>query len=209
MEKYDPRVQRHVLESDQPFTNTINLAKERYKKEVVEKLSEKREIQDIEKWEVPVINSYNSRYKIIEHEKSAMSPYYTAKPSEPEQKFIELLDNSGKVRWWFKNGEGEIKYFAVFYKDENGFERGFYVDFVVMFKDGSIGLFDTKSGITAKEAGPKAEGLYRYIKEQNKKSKKIWGGIIIFANGSWRYNDNEKYRYDPKDLSNWKILGLI
>jgi len=209
IDKYDPKVHVYVLENERVFTDIINISKEIYKKEVVEKISEKREVQNVEKWEVPVINSYNSRYKIIEHKKSAMSPYYTAKPSEPEQKFIELLDNSGKVRWWFKNGEGEIKYFAVFYKDENGFERGFYVDFVVMFKDGSIGLFDTKSGITAKEAGPKAEGLYRYIKEQNKKSKKIWGGIIIFANGSWRYNDNEKYRYDPKDLSNWKILGLI
>jgi len=83
---------------------------------------------------------------------------------KPEKQFIELLEKSDKVKWWFKNGENEIKYFAVIYKDENGFERAFYVDFIVQFKDGSIGLFDTKSGMTAKDAGPRAEGLQKYIR---------------------------------------------
>ena len=69
-------------------------------------------------------------------------------------------------------------------------------------------MFDTKSGMTAKEAGPRAEGLQRYIKEQNKKGKKLWGGIAIFVNGTWRYNDNEKYEYNPNDLSSWKILEI-
>ena len=118
-----------------------------------------------------------------------------------------MLDKSKKVKWWFKNGENEIKYFAVLYKDENGFERGFYVDFIVQFTDGTIGLFDTKSGMTAKDAGPRAEGLQRYIKEQNKKGKKLWGGIVIYVNGTWRYN-NEKYNYNPNNLYGWRVLEL-
>ena len=98
---------------------------------------------------------------------------------------MELLDNSKKVDWWFKNGEGEIKYFAVSYTDKNRIERAFYVDFIVKFKDGTIGLFDTKSGMTAKDAGSRAEGLYKYLKVN--KSKKVWGGIVIESHGSWRY----------------------
>ncbi len=45
-EKYDPEVQKIVLgkENAQTFVNLVNLAKEKYKKEVVEKLSEKREL---------------------------------------------------------------------------------------------------------------------------------------------------------------------
>ena len=210
MKKYDPQVQRVVLgkENVQAFVDAINLAKEKYKKEVVEKLSERREIIHVSRWEVPVIISYNSRYKREEKKKSIMKPFYTKKLSQPEKQFIELLEKSDKVKWWFKNGENEIKYFAVLYKDENGFERAFYVDFIVQFKDGYLGLFDTKSGMTAKEAGPRAEGLQRYIKEQNKKGKKLWGGIAIFVNGTWRYNDNEKYEYNPNDLSSWKILEI-
>src|SRR3990167_1982000 len=208
LRKFDPQAQRIVLgkENVQAFVDVINIAKEHYKKEIVEQLNEKREKKEISKWEVPVIVSYNSRYSKEEQPTSIMKPFYTKKPSEPERKFIELLNKSKKVKWWFKNGETEAKYFAVSYTDENGIERAFYVDFIVQFTEGSIGLFDTKSGMTAKDAGPRAEGLQKYIKKN--KDRKVWGGIAIFVNGTWRYNDKEKYEYNPNDLSSWKILEI-
>ncbi|MBU1974762.1 MAG: DEAD/DEAH box helicase family protein [Nanoarchaeota archaeon] len=208
LEKYDPRVQRIVLgkENVQAFVDFINLSKDEYKNRVVEKINEKREKKEVPKWEVPVIVSYNSRYKRESHPSSIMKPFYTKKPSTPEQLFMELLDNSKKVDWWFKNGESEIKYFAVPYTDENGIERAFYVDFVVKFTDGTIGLFDTKGGMTAKDAGTRADGLYKYLKAN--KSKKVWGGIAIESHGSWRYNDKEKYEYNPNNLSDWKVLEI-
>lgn len=210
MEKYDSEAQKIILgkENVQAFVDTINLAKEEYRTRVVKKLSEKREIQNVPEWEVPVIISYNSKYKQAESTNSVMKPLYVRKPSGPEKKFMELLDRSNKVKWWFKNGENEIKYFAVLYKDENGFERAFYVDFIVMLNNGTIGLFDTKSGITAKNAGPRAEGLQKSINAENEKGHKIWGGIVIYVNGSWRYNDNEKYVYDENNLSSWKLLDI-
>ncbi len=206
LQKYNPRVQRIVLgkENVQAFVDTINLAKEQYKTDVVEQINEKRERKDVPKWEVPIIVSYNSKYKRESHPSSIMKPFYTRKPSQPEQLFMELLDNSNKVEWWFKNGESEIKYFAVPYKDENGIERAFYVDFIIKFKDGTIGLFDTKSGMTAKDAGPRAEGLQKYLKKN--KDRKLIGGIAIFVNGTWRFNDKEKYEYNPNNLSEWKVL---
>jgi len=82
------------------------------------------------------------------------------------------------------------------------------VDFVVIFKDGAIGLFDTKSGITAKEAKYKAEGLQKYISKQKNKGRNLWGGIVIQTDGTWRYNDQAEYKYDPKKLSEWKILEI-
>jgi len=210
IKKYSPRAQEIVLgkENVQAFVDIINLTKEKYKKEIVEPLSEKREIKKEPKWEVPIIISYNSKYKREERLKSIMKPFYTRKPSQPEKQFMDLLDNSKKVKWWFKNGESEKKYFAVPYKDENGVERSFYVDFIVQFIGGTIGLFDTKSGMTAKDAGPRAEGLQKYIREQNKKGKKLWGGIVIFVNGTWRYNDKDKYEYNPNNLSDWKVLDI-
>ena len=140
-----------------------------------------------------------------------MQPYFTKIPSKPEKDFIELLDApSNKVKWWFKNGEGEKNFFAVLYKDENGAEHGFYVDFIIMMKDGRIGLFDTKSGITAKVAKEKAEALANYIGEQNKKhDKKLFGGIAIFKDGSWRYNGSKSYLFDEKNLGkDWQFLSL-
>jgi type III restriction enzyme len=209
VEKLSLEAQKIVLgkENVQTFWDTINLAKEKYRKAIV-KQSEQREIQKVPNWEVPLIIPYNSRYRTVNSRLSVMKPLYVRSPSEPEQRFEELLDTSSKVKWWFKNGEGEIKYFAVVYKDENGLDRAFYVDFIVSFEDGSIGLFDTKSGITAKDAGPRAEGLQSYIKKENESGKKVWGGIVILVNDSWRYNDCQHYVYDENDLSAWKILSI-
>jgi type III restriction enzyme len=210
IERFNPQAQRLVLgkENVQVFVDAINRAKESYKEEVIEQLSEKRELQEVQKWEVPILISYNSRYSKEEKTKSIMKPFYTAKPSEPEKRFVELLEGSKKVRWWFKNGESEIKYFAVLYKDKANIERAFYVDFIVQFEDGKIGLFDTKAGTTAESAGSRAEGLWKYISSQNKKGRKLWGGVVVNISGSWRYNDNQSYTYDATNMKDWKFLEL-
>lgn len=208
LKRFDTQLQRIVLSSDnkQAFVDAINLSKEAYKREVIDSLNEKREIIAEPKWEVPLTVSYNSRYKAQDKAKSVMKPFYIAKQSEPEANFIKLLEEPKKVVWWFKNGETESKYFAVLRTD--GFT--FYPDFIVQFEDGTVGLFDTKSGRTAEteDAGPRAEGLQKYIKEQNKKGKRLWGGIVINVNGSWRYNDNAVYNYNSNDLSKWKVLEI-
>lgn len=206
-EKYDPEVQKVVLgkENAQIFVNLVNLAKEKYKKEIVEKLSEKRELQEMPDWEVPIFTSYNSRYAKQEQSLSIIKPFYTAKQSEPERQFIEFLNSSKKVKWWYKNGEAEIKYFAILRADD----RAFYPDFIIQFKDGMIGIFETKSGFTAGEdARERAEALQRYIKMQNKKGKKLIGGIALYIKGTWRYNDKEKYTFDPENLKDWKVLSF-
>lgn len=175
----------------------------------MEQLSEKRELQFIDDWEVPILISYNSKYRQASYGKSIMKPLYVKSPTEPEIQFMERLTQSKKVKYWFRNGESEIKYFAVYYEDKNGFPRGFYVDFIVMFEDGTIGLFDTKSGSTTESAGSRAEGLQKYIKEENKKGKKLTGGIVIFVEGSMRYNRKEKYHYDEHALGeDWEILEI-
>ena len=205
-DKYDSDVQKIVLgeENVQLFIDSINLTKEKYKKEVVEKLNEKRELTETPKWEVPVVISYNSRYQSQQQPLSVMKPFYTAKPSEPERLFIEFLNNSKKIDWWYKNGESEAKYFAILRPDD----QAFYPDFIIQFKDGTLGIFETKQGMTAKDATERAEALQKYITEQNKNGKKIIGGIAININGTWRYNDNEKYEYNPDDLADWKVLNL-
>jgi type III restriction enzyme len=209
LKKFDADAQKVVLgrENVQAFVDSINLAKEKYKLEVIQPLSETREKVEVPTWEVPVLISYNERFTKENIPKSVMKPFYKRKQSEPERLFIEALENSKKVRWWFKNGETEIKYFAVMRSDDEG---AFYPDFVVQFEDGSIGIFDPKAGRTAEtgDAGPRAEGLQKYIKEQNKTGKNLWGGIVIYVNGTWRYNDNETYTYDENDLTSWKLLDI-
>ena len=117
------------------------------------------------------------------------------------------MGNYKEVEWWFKNGERDGTYFAVPYKDDQDEDQTFYVDFIVNFKDGRIGLFDTKSGWTAETAGRKSDGLQRYIKAQNKKVKKLFGGIVIPKSGSFYTYTDIPYKYD-KQLTDWKILEI-
>ena len=86
------------------------------------------------------------------------------------------------------------------------------IDFVVRLKDGSIGLFDTKSGLTRQVAGPKADGLYAYIQEQKKKGKKLFGGIVTNTNvrnyaGRWIYFDKDVKAF-TNSVDNWETLIL-
>jgi hypothetical protein len=91
--KFDPKAQGIVLgrENVQAFVDSINMAKEKYKLQVVEPLGEVREKKEVPLWNLPVIISYNSRYKREDKSMSIMKPFYTKKTSEPERLFIELL----------------------------------------------------------------------------------------------------------------------
>ena len=216
IEKYSEQAQTIAIgtENVKLFEETLQIAKETYQKDVVEKLNRRGEFIEEPQWEIPEFISYNEKYYVFSSAKSIMQPFYKYKDaSKPEVNFMKLLDNSDKVKWWFKNREGEPKYFSVGYVDDEGYNSAFYVDFIVQFNDGTIGLFDTKAGITASNtaAKAKAEALQKYIKDENSKGKKLRGGIVIPAGTSsfsWRINENPIYSDDFANLSNWKSFIL-
>jgi len=211
-----PKIQAAVLaeENQQIMIDTINLAKEMYQEEVGKGKNEV--VENEEPWNVPKVINYNLSFVEKKFQKSIIQPYFARKRdsnlnlfegSDVEVDFIEFLEKSKQVEWWFKNGESDATYFAISYV-ENGIEKPFYVDFIFKLKNGKIGLFDTKGGLTAQVAGPKAEGLQKYIKEQNKTGKKLFGGIVIKHQNSWKYNKQEKYSYDSNSLKGWEFLDL-
>jgi type III restriction enzyme len=173
----------------------------------------KNELEFDEKWNIPETREYNAHHKERKPKLkfSVLQPYYEttleSKQFETEQQFIKYFEDSNKVGWWFKNGEGHGSFFAVPYTDNNGEDKPFYVDFIVKMKDDRIGLFDTKKGIIAEIAGPKSNGLQKYIREQNKKGKKLFGGIVEPKAGSFWLFNKEEYQYD-QELTGWTILTI-
>lgn len=190
--------------NQQTFINVINRAKEIYQHTVNKG---KNELVIDERWEVKNSINFNNNYTLKNVKLSILEPFFEANgASGPEREFLSFLESkSGEIEWWFKNGQQDGTYFAVPYT-ENKVEKPFYVDWIVKFKNGRIGLFDTKEGITAKDAKEKAEGLAKYIKEENAKGQKLFGGIIIRKDNSWRVNEQTVYYYNEKDLSDWKFL---
>ncbi len=191
------------------FIDAINRAKILYQDRVGRG---KQELLIKEDWEIRKVDTYSGEHNFKKMSRCIMDSFYErSDASEPERKFVAFLESElAGVEWWYKNGERDAQYFAVGYSDSFGISHSFYVDWIVKFEDGRIGLFDTKSGITAgKEAKEKAEGLSRYIHDENKKGKKLCGGIVIEERGSWLYNDNDIYEYNPNDLSKWKFVSQL
>jgi len=191
----------------QYFVNVIDKAKEEYQKEVVKREPELVFVKD---WNVPEFIRYNEKYTQMKYKKSIMEPFFSDERWKSEKAFIEFLEKSDNVEWWFKNGYRDRAFFAVLY--DNGEQKPFYVDFIVKLKDGRIGLFDTKAGITQEVAGAKIDGLYKYIKSENKKSKKVFGGIVTNTDrnyrGRWIYFDKPSKELRDNNFGNWKTLEV-
>jgi type III restriction enzyme len=213
------KVQAIVLadENRQAVIDVINRAKEFYQDAVGR--GKHAIIPNDEPWNVPEIINYDLTFVKKKYKRSIIQPHHAKvkgngslplfeEDSDVEIEFIEYLEKAKQVKWWFKNGKQDATYFAVPYV-ENGVEKLFYVDFIVMLADDRIGLFDTKGGIFAKTAKERAEGLVKYIEVENKKGKKLFGGIVIKSQNSWRINDGKKYAFDPDNLGkDWQFLDL-
>ena len=206
--RYSPKAQSFVLDVENytAFEDEINIVKEEYKNKINTTMK-KIDITEYD-WEIPETIMYKNNAKEVNTKKCIMSPFYVTKLSKPEERFIKRLDESKNVLWWYKNGENEKKYFAVKYIDDEGVDRSFYVDFIVMFKNGCIGLFDTKEGRTADEAGPKHDGLYEYI-EERMKGREIFGGITVdHKSNTFVYYNKKEYHYDENNMSDWTLIDL-
>ena len=195
------------VKNERYFIEAIEEAKENYIQEV-SKIE--RELLSIKNWNIPEILRFNSKYIKEDKKKSIMYPFFSDERWKTEKAFIEFLENSRKVDWWFKNGDRDAIFFAVPYN--SGEEKPFYVDFIVKLKDGKLGLFDTKAGLTKQVAGPKIDGLYKYIRSENEKTKKLFGGIVTNTDqrnyrGRWVYFDKISKEL-KKDFSNWIDLDL-
>ena len=164
---------------------------EKYQNEIVKI---ENELILLENWNVPEILSFGSDYVEEDKKRAVMKPFYVKYLSGLEKSFTVFLDKSDKVEWWFKNGDRDATFFAVPY-DNN--KTPFYVDFIVKFKNGKIGLFDPH-GTQFSDFGPKSDGLQKYIKSENKKGKNLFGGIVANTdernyNGRWVYfTENSK-----------------
>ncbi len=193
--------------NSQHFVNVIDKAKEKYQTEVVKRESE---MVDVENWNIPESLPYGREYSAVSVKKSIMQPFFSDGKWKLEAAFIDFLEKSERVEWWFKNGDRDATFFAVRY--DNGEEKPFYVDFIVKLKDGRIGLFDTKAGLTKQVAGPKIDGLYKYIQAENKKGKKCFGGIVANTErnyrGRWVYFKKTSKDFKDNSFENWADLIL-
>jgi len=179
---------------------------------ILEKLLSERAKKSEEK-EAPIFiiqesYSYTEDYENLPTTLNVLENFYIRKDYDGkpnEVKFINYIDSKrNKIDWWFKQEIGQ-EYFAIKYFNtaDQKFSL-FYPDWIIRFKDGKIGIFDTKSGRTATDTEGRAPALAEKLKEIG---KNFVGGIVVKEGGIWHYNDSKTYSYSPGKLDkNWKKL---
>ena len=209
-------VYKIVLYNQARFDDLYNLARERYAQIMAAKaLSKTTIVKEYEKpWEVPEFKVFNDNYEPYEADAHALDPLFARNrgakklfDSTNEHRFIDLLiENEGEyIQWWYKNGSSNKEDFAIPYVKRDGTQSLFYVDMVIQFKNGTIGLFDPKTIESDPENVVKHNALIEYIEGLNAKGKKAIGSIIIQKQGSWRYSRN---RIDnDSDLTGWDFFN--
>jgi len=172
----------------------------------------KKEIENYQ-WEVPEFRIYNEKYARFDAEKHILDPTFLIQKSQTylgdsrtEYDFIQYLEtNKEHIQWWYKNGVGNRADFAIEYQTNNNIVSLFYVDFIIKFNSGKIGLFDTKTPESDPEMQNKHNALIDYIARENARGKKLCGGIVLNFNKIWKYTDtkiSDKPEYEIWNLFN-------
>ncbi len=207
-EKSFSKIINIVLSNDniQNFVDLIDIVKKKY---VLETEKKKDEIKENKDWTFPENLTFTGNFTELKTKRSVMKPFYYDFKWKTEENFIKYLENSSKVEFWFKNGDRDQTFFAIPYEYGRQINL-FYVDFIIKLKNGKIGLFDTKSGITIDNAKEKSDGLQKYIK---KMKGKFFGGIVTNSDnenfkGRWLLFNKSSSSLSSKKLDNWENLNF-
>ncbi|MDD5544942.1 MAG: DEAD/DEAH box helicase family protein [Acidobacteriia bacterium] len=175
--------------------------------------TEKREREIVgDVWEVPERLAFSDGYSETDTKKSVMGPFYSDERWQSEKAFIDFLERPRNgVLWWFKNGDRDATFFAVPYQEGDDWSP-FYVDFVVIMKNGSIRLFDPH-GIHLADFSAKSDGLRDYVAQLRKKGRKVFGGIVANTDprrftGQWMVYEGEGKKAQEGKWDNWTLLEL-
>mgnify|MGYP000162095101 CR=1 FL=1 len=186
-----------LFENHKPkFIELIDQALEKHEALLQQKAAQMSKRVEHTQWDVPAERIFNEYYQLREVEQHALEPFYEyTSASKPEREFVSFLEqHKPHLEWWYKNGDKNKEDFAVTYEDINGVTRGFYVDFVIKLKNGTIALFDTKTLDSDPNFTRKHNALFNYLKEKSTKEKPLIGGVIVPRSKSdysvWKYADN-------------------
>lgn len=221
------KYQRDFLNNKEIFEKILSNSTQKFKDFLVENSGKKGIIYD---FEIESKKSYSKEtFKKISSKLSLYQPLYVRYKEDNgvqrdnylEASFINLLDNNEKIiEWFWQNGAEQMKTnFGISYN--NGLST-FYPDFIIKYKDGSVGIYDTKPiGERVEDTKLKAEALQKYIKEENLKREnimpKLCGGIIIATKydsviktySNFKINSDENYVDFKESTMNWNDFEFI
>ena len=214
-------IQKLVLNNSVIFSEILSKSTARYKK-ILEQTAGKKGI--IIDFEIESSKAYSREtYKEVKSDLALYQPFRMKMVNADnqtvnnlEKAFIEYLDsNPEHIEWHWHNGDERMEInFGISYS--NGTST-FQPDFIVKFKDGRVGIFDTKPiDYNVEDTQIKANALYQYLEDQNKsrdpKYGKLIGGIVVSNTSNYinfYFNNEPEYVDFKESQKNWKPFGSL
>lgn len=200
-------IQNLICSNDEIFSAIINESTNKYKPIHEIEVSSKSDERFNDNWEIAPEKNYNSETnQIVESKLSLYQPLFiekiNGKMNKLELSFIKYLDShEDKIEWFWKNGAEHMEdNFGIQKEDKSTFQP----DFIIKFKDGRIGIFDTKGGQFLSDDMMKSNALYKYISEERFKGKNLVGGLVILDNEIFKYYDQSTFQPYKENKEAWK-----
>lgn len=128
-----------------------------------------------------------------------------------ERDFLAYLDIQEEVEWYWENGAELMKInFGISYN--NGMNT-FQPDFIVKFKDGTVGIFDTKPiNLRIEDTTTKSNALADFISNTNSnrgKAPKVIGGIVVKQGSQFYIFIGKNYHDYNLSTGGWENFNSI
>lgn len=161
--------------------------------------------------------SLETHTELIPAVKSLYQPLFVLKDEKNnpdnnlERDFLAYLDMQEEVEWYWENGTELMKTnFGISYnKGMNTFQP----DFIVKFKDGTVGIFDTKPiKLRVEDTTVKADALIDYISKININrgfAPKVIGGIVIKQGTQFYIFSGSQYHDYSISTDGWENFNSI
>lgn len=206
-------IQNLICSNADKFANIINNATNDYKPIHKMEVNDKSDERFNDEWEIASEKNYNPETnRIVDSKLSLYEPLFMEvvnnKVNELELSFINYLDkHDDKIEWFWKNGSEHMESnFGIQKEDKTTFQP----DFIIKFRDGSIGIFDTKGkGFNESDNEVKANALYKYIYEERNNGHNVFGGLVIKDNDKFKYFESVPYKSYVDAPEEWKNFDSL
>ena len=207
--------QRIVVNNEELFSEILSKATAEFREMLGKNSGKKPDRYD---FKIEDKRAYSKEtHKKIDAPKSLYQPLFVAMDSDTgdinklEKEFLDYLGSSDAVDWFWENGPELMRInFGISYNNDM---NTFQPDFIVRFKDGRIGIFDTKGiGQRVDDTKVKAEALHRYLTDINQNrgyAPKVIGGIVVKSGSRFYFYDELEYHDYDESIVDWHDFNEI
>ena len=209
-------IQNLIVGNEEIFSKILDASIKKYKEYKLNKIEDKKnQIESYNpKWNVEEKTYYNPDNIKLDKKLSLHQPLYIRKQTsdkksyELELDFIDYLEeHSEYINWYWKNRkEPKASNFGI--RKSDGYV--YRPDYLVSFKNGTIGIFMLKKkGYNEEDINKKLEALYNYAKESRLKGKNIIGALVTKDKDIFKINLNKEYTPIKENNDEWEHFDQL